>query len=183
MEMRIHSGEADFALGVPMSAERQIETILTFLSAHPRDQVMSALKRYNTHLRGERIAAGWRIFAGTGEPPSEAGDRMKIGEHWYTRERPAAPARPMPAAIGSPTVNGAAEGQAQAETRNPQPKSDLSMKATDRKCPTCGDVMAWEPICPGCALGRLGFAGRYVCMDDMTHEFYVTKPGVELSNQ
>lgn len=164
-------------------SDRQIDTILTFLSAHPRDQVMSALKRYNTHLRGERIAAGWRIFAGTGEPPAEAGDRMKIGSLWYVRERLVAPGRPVPVASRSPSANGTAEGQAQPATRNAQPKTDLSMKPTDRKCPTCGEVMAWEPICPGCALGRLGFAGRYVCMDDMNHEFYVTRQGVSIPNR
>lgn len=156
-------------------SDRQIDTILTFLSAHPRDQVMSALKRYNTHLRGERIAAGWRIFAGTGEPPAEAGDRMKIGSLWYVRERPVTPERPTPGVKRFTPVNGTV-GHAQ------PPKTDLSMKPTDRKCPTCGEVMAWEPICPGCALGKMGFRGRYVCMDDMSHEFYVTKPGLELPN-
>ena len=57
------------------------------------------------------------------------------------------------------------------------------MKPTDRVCPLCGEVMAWEPICPGCALGRMGFAGRYVCMDDFAHEFYVLRDGIELPNR
>ena len=167
----------------PTSVNRQIDTILTFLSAHPVDQVRAALKCYNAHLRGERIAGGWRIYAGAGEPPGEAGDRMRVGSLWYVRERPPATERAVPTVIRSPSASDAAAGHPQRATRNAQPKTDLSMKPTDRKCPTCGEVMAWEPICPGCALGRLGFAGRYVCMDDMSHEFYVTKPGVELPNR
>ena len=62
-------------------------------------------------------------------------------------------------------------------------KEDLSMECTDKRCPVCGEVMAWEPICPGCALGKIGFRGRYVCMDDFDHTFYVTKPGMELPNR
>ena len=38
--------------------EREIDTILTILSAYPRDWVKTALRRRNAHLRGERIAAG-----------------------------------------------------------------------------------------------------------------------------
>ena len=64
-----------------------------------------------------------------------------------------------------------------------QPKTDLAPQRTDKHCPLCGEEMIYEPICCGGALGRLGFAGRYICMDDMTHEFYVTKPGVELPNK
>ena len=162
---------------------KDIDTILIFLSSYPEALVKTALKRRNAHLRGERIAAGWQIYTGAGEPPAEAGDRMKIGSFWYVRERPVTPERPVPVTRRSPAATGAAEGQAQPATRNPQPKSDLSMKPTDRKCPTCGEVMAWEPICPGCALGRMGFRGRYVCMDDFDHTFYVTKPGMELPNK
>jgi len=158
--------------------ERQIDTILTVLSAYPREVVKAALKRRNDHQRGERIAAGWRIFRGSGEPPAEAGDRMRGGSLWYTRERPATP--PIATTGGTRSV---AAGSANESGSGATRKTDLSMKPTDRKCPTCGEVMAWEPICPGCALGRLGFAGRYVCMDDMSHEFYVTKPGVELPNR
>lgn len=152
--------------------EREIDTILTFLSAYPRDQVKAALKRRNAHHRGERIEAGWQIYTGEGKPPAEAGDRMKVKSLWYTRERRASPeVRHMPKAA---TAN---------EGTNGGKKSDLSMKPTDRKCPICGEVLAWEPICAGCALGKMGFRGRYVCMDDMSHEFYVTKPGVELPNR
>lgn len=153
--------------------DRRIDTILTFLSAHPASVVKEALDRRNAHLRGERIAGGWQIYRGSGEPPAEAGDRMKVNTLWYTRERPTAPpeARQAPKVA---TSNGGTNGGK---------KTDLSMKPTDRKCPTCGEVMAWEPICPGCALGRLGFAGRYVCMDDMNHEFYVTRQGVSIPNR
>lgn len=64
-----------------------------------------------------------------------------------------------------------------------RPKTDLSMKPTDRVCITCQGTLAYEPICPGCRLGKLGFKGRYVCMDDMDHEFYVLREGVVLPNQ
>lgn len=158
---------------MPEIAAKEVDTIVTFLSAYPGDRVRAALRSWIAYRRGERLDAGWKIYTGAGDPPAEAGDKMQIGSLWYTRERPPArlQARQAPKAA---TPN---------EGTNGGKKTDLSMKPTDRKCPTCGEVMAWEPICPGCALGRLGFAGRYVCMDDMTHEFYVTKPGVELSNQ
>ena len=168
---------------------KQIDTILTILSAYPRDQVKSALKSRNAHQRGERIAAGWQIYTGEGEPPAESGDRMRIGSLWYTRERPATPERPMPGDIRTDATNGTtrnpqlATRNAEPATRNSQPATDLSMKPTDKRCSVCGEVMAWEPICPGCTLGRMGFRGRYVCMDDFDHTFYVTKPGVELPNR
>lgn len=69
------------------------------------------------------------------------------------------------------------------QTATQRPKTDLSMKPTDRICITCGGVMAYEPICPGCRLGKLGFKGRYVCMEDMDHEFYVLREGIVLPNQ
>lgn len=168
---------------------KQIDTILIILSAYPRDLVNAALKRRNAHQRGERIAAGWKIFTGDGEPPAEAGDRMRIGSLWYTRTRPPAPERPMPAAPSVATSERAsanpqpATRNAEPATRNSQPATDLSMKPTDKRCPVCGEVLAWEPICPGCALGKMGFRGRYVCMDDFDHTFYVTKPGMELPNR
>ena len=62
-------------------------------------------------------------------------------------------------------------------------KTDLSMQQTDKACIYCGGALAWEPICPGCRLGKLGFRGRFVCMDDMDHEFYVLREGVVLPNQ
>lgn len=147
---------------------REVDTILTFLSAYLPTVVKAALKKRNAHLRGERIKDGWTIY--TGEWPPASGQWMKLGNVTYTRGMPIPPeysAAPVSAASRS-TGNGT--------------KTDLSMKPTDCKCPACGEVMAWEPICPGCALGKMGFSGRYVCMDDMTHEFYVTKPGVELPN-
>lgn len=158
--------------------EREIDTILTILSAYPSDLVKTALKRRNAHLRGERIAAGWKVYTGIGEPPDEAGDRMQLGGLWYVRPRLVPPGPPQPSAADKAVA--ASDRAAAAGGR--QSKSDLSMKPTDKICPLCGEVMAWEPICPGCALGRMGFKGRYVCMDDFDHTFYVTKPGLELPN-
>lgn len=159
---------------MPETAAKEIDTIITFLTAYPRDQVRAAIRGWRAYRRGERVAAGWRIYPGQGTPPAEAGDRMQIGSLWYTRERPSPASAPQNRA--TPSVAAVADG-------GERPKTDLSMKPTDKHCPICGETLAWEPICPGCALGRLGFAGRYVCMDDFDHTFYVTKPGVELPNR
>lgn len=64
-----------------------------------------------------------------------------------------------------------------------KPKSDLSMQQTDKLCIHCGGAMVYEPICSGCRLGRIGFRGRFVCMEDMDHEFYVLREGIILPNQ
>lgn len=162
---------------------KEVDTILTVLGAYPDGLVKAALKRRNAHRRGERIAGGWKIHTGQGEPDLKLGNSMRIGNLWYTRERPAVPAAAAPSGMGYQPVNGRVPTNPTSESRHPKSKTDLSMKPTDKRCPVCGEDMAWEPICPGCTLGRMGFRGRYVCMDDFDHTFYVTKPGLELPNQ
>jgi len=151
---------------------REIDTIRTFLSAYHQRVVREALRRRNDHLRGERLAEGWRIHTGEGEPSPDLGDRMRIGQIWYTRRCQVRQA-----------ANVARPSQPANANEKPKAKADLTPRRTDKHCLECGEEMIFEPICGGCALGKMGFQGRYVCMDDMTHEFYVTKPGVELANR
>lgn len=77
----------------------------------------------------------------------------------------------------------AAKTMTETPTKQEKKKADLSMRETDKLCLTCGNAMVYEPICGGCRLGRIGFAGRYVCTDDMDHEFYVLREGIILPNQ
>lgn len=150
--------------------ERQLDSINSYLDAYPADLVRQALRRRQRHARGERIAGGWRIWTGPGETPPKPFEWRKINGVVQYRDPPPAEHRFQAPPAAKPRSQD-------------RPKTDLSMKPTDKTCPLCGEVMAWEPICPGCALGRMGFAGRYVCMDDFAHEFYVLRDGIELPNR
>jgi len=150
--------------------ERQLDSINSYLDAYPADLVRQALRRRQRHARGERIAGGWRIWTGPGEIPPKPLEWRKINGVVQYRDPPPAEHRFQAPPAAKPRSQD-------------RPKTDLSMKPTDKTCPLCGEVMAWEPICPGCALGRMGFAGRYVCMDDFAHEFYVLRDGIELPNR
>lgn len=117
----------------------------------------------------ETESGGWVRHDVNDGPPPENHEWMEINGQLYIR--------PFEAANHAPT------SQEQANLAEPLPKTDLSMKPTDKVCPLCGEVMAWEPICPGCKLGRQGFKGRYVCMADFDHTYYMLREGLDLPNR
>jgi len=167
----------------------EIDQIYRFMTAYPFDLVKDGflilyrerlqLKKEQTERQLERIRSlGWEELEEGREIPSEY-EWNKLGSKIFIRS---------PAATRAANQLMAQEFELRKQSKADQKaavkkKTDLSMQQTDKICITCGGTLAYEPICAGCRLGRLGFKGRYVCMEDMDHEFYVLKDGIILPNQ
>jgi len=155
----------------------RIKTIITYLSAHQPAEVKEAVKiwaRMNVSMRLERKEgmAGnpWRpLAAGEDVPPDH--DYMTINGQVMVRLSAAAQQSQQQQAVGRV-----------ARPRLSAPRADTTPAMTDKKCPACGEPMVYEPICPGCKLGRQGFAGRYICTDNTDHDFYVPRPDAVFSD-
>lgn len=163
-------------MGVLMSDIQLVSQIKNFLSAYSFNDVKQALKmlaREKSGIKNEWLDAmrtqieseGWMVSP-ENEKPTNGVEWMEIDDVIYIR--PITETR-------QPTTS--------KQSQNNKKKTDLSMKPTDKKCPICNEFMAWEPICPGCKLGRQGFKGRYVCMNEWDHTFYMTREGVDLPNR
>lgn len=118
-------------------------------------------------------ASGWEEFDGAAEDVPKGMEWHQIADKVYVR----APVLKEPAEASAIDLG------VRKKAESSRKKTDLSMKPTDKVCPLCGEVMAWEPICGGCKLGRQGFKGRYVCMNEWDHMFYMTRDGVDLPNR
>ena len=166
-----------------------IDQIYRFMTAYPFDLVKDGfllLHRERLQLQKERTERQLEKIRSLGWVEIECGSEIpdgyewnKLGEKTFVRS---------PAATRAAHQLMAQEFEARKQLKVDQKittkkKTDLSMKATDKICITCGGTLAYEPICAGCRLGRLGFKGRYVCMEDMDHEFYVLRDGIILPNQ
>lgn len=159
-----------------MNSDR-LNQLYHFLSSYPIEEVKSAyrlvfMEKKNIErqkleaLKGSLLGSGWKPFNGTS-------DQIPDGFQWF--------------GVGDKILIRSFEDIPPPEPRSTKdeqkPKADLSMQETDRICPTCSGTLAYEPICGGCRLGRIGFQGRYVCMEDMDHEFYILREGIILPNQ
>jgi hypothetical protein len=146
-----------------------------FLGLHK--DFISRRKKYNDEARAaeEAILAeedGWIEFDPSIDP-------RKPGEEWRVLDN-----RYFKRKFEQTRYHGGSNDSGISEAVDiAKPKADLSMQPTDKICIECGGTLAYEPICPGCRLGRLGFKGRFVCMEDMDHEFYVLREGIILPNQ
>lgn len=167
-----------------MSELHNIDQIYRFLSAYNFEEVREAFKLLNREklsIRLEYIERrkkelsenGWEEFHGDEVPANH--EWFKAGERTFIRSFEKRDQIFKDNIQDQPVAH---ESANQTST-----KTDLSMKPTDKICPLCGEVMAWEPICPGCKLGKQGFKGRYVCMAEWDHTFYMTRDGVDLPNR
>lgn len=159
-----------------MNSDR-LNQLYHFLSSYPIEEVKAAYRLVFMEkkkiemdklkaLKNSLLGSGWRQFDGTPDQIPEGFQWFGVGDKILIRAFEDIPV-PEPQ-----KTNGVK-----------QQKTDLSMQETDRICPTCGGTLAYEPICGGCRLGRIGFQGRYVCMEDMDHEFYILREGIILPNQ
>lgn len=164
-----------------------INDIAGFLDAYTVDEVKEAFKVFAAKIRGDHVA--WKKRMGADEliwrqldDGIQTQEKMIYiqdnGLDWRIIKDKLMVREPIRTPLPTDDIqnDNVSEG-------NPKPKTDLSMQQTDKTCMYCGGALAWEPICPGCRLGKLGFRGRFVCMEDMDHEFYVLREGVVLPNQ
>lgn len=198
--IRAKQKEVETAIKEKDTAE-QAEYLYRVLKNHPFaavKRVFIQLQREYLGIKQEQVqlfkehakTIGWEEFDGSPEDVPKGYDWGKIGHIIYIRT-PQARQKEMEEVKeyherlqeykdkAQTALKKAAVGEPAQEKR----KTDLSMKMTDKICITCGGQMAYEPICPGCKLGRHGFKGRYVCTEDMDHEFYVLRDGIILPNQ
>jgi len=161
--------------------QAQIRQVYMFLTAYNSSVVENAIELWNENRKKERqqqlkhtedlLAAGyWKQFPGSMNEIPKDHEWTMINEKIFIRSYED---RDF---VFSKIYE---ENEKIKHTGVQISKQDLSMKKTDKQCPLCGEMMVWEPVCGGCKLGKIGFGGRYVCMDDMTHEFYVLRQGVE----
>lgn len=157
----------------------RLNQLYHFMSAYPLDELKAAytllfLEKKNMKaeiresVKAELLGTGWTKFDGTYDQVPKNYQWFVVGDSVFVRK--------ITDTLPDEVVVGLSKNKV-------KPKTDLSMKPTDKICITCGGTLAFEPICPGCKLGRQGFTGRYVCMEDMDHEFYILKEGVILPNQ
>lgn len=180
-----------------------IDQIYRFLTAFHPDKVKKALVIWNRERLGVKkefventkliLKRGrWEEFTGTQEEIPKGYEWTKLGHKLFVRTPGAR--NQVQIEIEELIEDRKLSQQraqelrdemtaAKADRDKEKKKTDLSMKMTDKICITCGGQMAYEPICPGCKLGRHGFKGRYVCTEDMDHEFYVLRDGIILPNQ
>lgn len=164
--------------------EDNIDQIYRFLTAYDFKEVKEAFKllnreklsiklEYLKRRKKELSENGWEEFHGEEIPVDH--EWFKIGERIFIRSFEKRD-RILIDQIQDQSLTHESVNQG-------SPKTDLSMNPTDKVCPLCGEVMAWEPICPGCKLGRQGFKGRYVCMADFDHTYYMLREGLDLPNR
>lgn len=170
-------------------SKEQVDQIYRFMTAYPFEEIKEAfiiLNRDKLQVKQEYVKTaletfaqeGWEQFEGGREEIPEGCEWSALGSKIFIRT----PER-FKEILEQKRVAYMKEVESQPPPDPSKPKTDLSMKPTDKVCITCGGVLAWEPICPGCKLGKSGFVGRYVCMEDMDHEFYVLREGLVLPNQ
>ena len=154
-----------------------------YLTAFPYEEVKEAfiqLNREYLNIKLSQVALARELATRDGWTELDAGNKTIPDDHeWFTVNGKTF----IRSHQGAKAFYAHHKAENVAVEKNAAKKEDLSMECTDKRCPVCGEVMAWEPICPGCALGKMGFRGRYVCMDDFDHTFYVTKLGLELPNR
>lgn len=179
-----------------MNRDEYIDQIYRFLTAYPFDQSKEAfilLNRERLKVKVDLVSStkerfeslGWKELAESIVDIPEGHEWTKINDKIYVRESSAI-LNEVQARTSKRTAereDAAAIASGPSGKKRTGTRTDLSMKPTDKVCPLCGEVMAWEPICPGCKLGRQGFKGRYVCMAEWDHTFYMTRDGVDLPNR
>jgi hypothetical protein len=160
------------------------DQIYRFMTAYPFEAVKAAfvlLNRERLQVKTDIVeavkqqlkASGWEEYDGAPGDVPPGMEWHQIADKVYVRT-------PV---LKAPPEASAVDLGMRKKAESSRKKTDLSMKPTDKVCPLCGEVMAWEPICPGCKLGRQGFRGRYVCMAEWDHTFYMTREGVDLPNR
>lgn len=169
----------DDELDVIFSAYEYKALRKAFIRAHKQYRAtMLNLASKTTKMEDDRLS-DWTLYKhDDGIPPPENHEWMELNGSMFIRPIKNAPEPPAVIAQESTIHNDGKRKDARLDK-----KTDLSMKPTDKKCPLCGEVMAWEPICPGCKLGRQGFKGRYVCMADFDHTYYMLQEGLDLPNR
>jgi len=135
------------------SNDQAISEIRTFLSAWPMNLVKQALKAFALERHSDRLADGWEIWTGEGEPPREyEWRRLGMVTHYRLPPRPDSQKTAAATREGASAVSGRAQAL--------------------KRCPDCGAESFAQPICPACAKGKAGIRKMYVCGENSNHVFY-----------
>jgi len=139
--------------GAKLATQEQLDNILTFLGAYPRDAMKAALKewnaRYMAELRGERVHAEteWKEWEGEGTPPRPY--------EWVQHE-------------GKTFFRNPPERIARSNARAEQTKGERR----ESRCPFCGDIAFGQGVCAKCAKGKAGIKTQWICGNDPEHVFF-----------